>query len=189
MNVFMIRAAKFNRSSKIALYFTHRNGPIFKAKTDLFYWRCVHHQKVGVKLENCITVSYCVDSFFKERFFQGYLWNISWTTDQDKNWTWQQWSWSWLVSKQGKSDVLLYARFGFWKTLWIHRGRLNSVFTWFYQGCFWYWAIAHWEAVTHAKYYSEFCMPKYPLPNCQWPIAKAAFIELRCNLDIMKCQE
>ena len=142
-----------------------------------------------VKLANCITVSYCVDSFFKERFFQGNLWNTSWTTDQDKNWTWQQWSWSWLVSKQGKSDVLLYARFGFWKTLWIHRMRLDSVFTWFYKGCFGYWAIAHWEAVTHAKYYSEFCIPKCPLPNCQWPIAKAAFIESQCNLNIMNSQD
>ena len=63
--------------------------------------------------------------------------------------------------------------------------RLDSVITWFYKGCFGYWAIVHWEAVTHAKYYSEFCMPKYPLPNSQWPIAKAAFIELQCNLDIM----
>ena len=35
-----IQGAKLD--SKIGLYFTHRNGPIFRAKTDLSDLQCVH---------------------------------------------------------------------------------------------------------------------------------------------------
>ena len=68
MNVFMIKAAKCNRSPKNStVLLLTETAPFSRLKQIFFYLQCVHHQKVGVKLENCITVSYCVDLHFSRK--------------------------------------------------------------------------------------------------------------------------